>query len=117
MQPPFGFGRSSGHAHAIDTLKRTRDHFNPACLECHVTGFADQVGGFVNILRTPELADVQCEACHGPSLKHSKNPQDFHPSPAEHMRKRVKKEFCLRCHTPENSPVSTYETYWPKIQH
>ena len=113
----FRVWKKSGHAHAIDTLKRTRDHFNPACLECHVTGFADRVGGFVNMLRTPELADVQCEACHGPSVKHSQNPQDFHPSPAEHMRKRVRKEFCLRCHTSENSPGFNYETYWPKIQH
>ena len=116
-QAAFGVWKSSGHAHAIETLKRTRDHFNAACLMCHVTGFADQVGGFVNVLRTPELTDVQCEACHGPSLMHSKNPQDFHPSPAEHMRKRVKKEFCLRCHTPENSANFNFDTYWKKIQH
>jgi hypothetical protein len=113
----FRVWKKSGHAHAIDTLKRTRDHFNPECLRCHVTGSSARVGGFVNILRTPELADVQCEACHGPSVKHSQNPQAFHPSPHERIRKRVKKEFCLRCHTSENSPGFNYETYWPKIEH
>ena len=107
----------SGHAHAIDKLKPTRDHFNSACVECHVTGWGEGNRGFVNIVSTPQLANVQCEACHGVAVKHSQRPAQFHPGAAERFKMPVKKEFCLRCHTPENSPRFQFEEYWPKIKH
>jgi 2',3'-cyclic-nucleotide 2'-phosphodiesterase (5'-nucleotidase family) len=114
----FKVWETSKHAHAIDVLKRTGDHFNPACVECHVTGFGVG-GGFVNVLRTPELAGIQCEACHSPSLSHVANPQTMHPGLGEMrlFRRKVRKEFCQRCHTTENSPRFDFATYWPKIAH
>jgi hypothetical protein len=33
------------------------------------------------------------------------------------FRRKVRKEFCQRCHTTENSPRFDFATYWPKIAH
>jgi hypothetical protein len=108
----------SKHAHSIDVLKATSDHYNDACLECHVTGFG--VGrGFVNVLRTPDLANIHCEACHGASVDHARDPANTHPGLGllQTQRRRVRQEFCVRCHTHENSPKFNFEAYWKKIEH
>ena len=108
---------TSAHRHAIESLKKTSDHFNPECLRCHVTGYGEGDRGFVNFVRTPELADVQCEACHGFSLKHSQRPQVFFTGPNPNTQRPVRERFCLRCHTQENSPNFDHEVYWAKIAH
>jgi hypothetical protein len=117
-QKAYAVWAKSGHAHALDTLRRTHDEYNGDCLECHVTGYG-VAQGFVNALRTPALGGIHCEGCHGPSTAHAGNPQNMHPGLGEMrtFRRPVRKDFCLRCHTPENSPRFDHDTYWKKVAH
>ena len=36
-----------------------------AAFRCHVVAYNED-GGYIDMELTPELKDVQCEACHGP---------------------------------------------------
>ena len=99
----------SKHAKAIDILKQVRREFDSSCVGCHTTGKGN-VGGFEDLNQTPELANVQCEACHGPGRAHS-------GKPAESQMLRLNSSSCLLCHTRSNSPDFDFATYWPKVKH
>ncbi|MCE5323005.1 hypothetical protein LLG46_06785 [bacterium] len=96
------------HAHAMATLEATNQGFDPECVSCHVTG-ANMRNGFSNKNDTPELVNVQCEACHGPGVEHSKNPVAGYGSVGE--------ERCRSCHTDERTPDFDYEKSWATIKH
>ncbi len=57
------------HARAFRILHWTDETGDPKCLPCHSTGHGSD-GGFTAPSDTPELVNVQCEACHGPGRGH-----------------------------------------------
>ena len=51
-------------------LDPDKDYTHDAdCLKCHTTGFG-KPGGFTSIEETPNLANIQCEGCHGPGSEY-----------------------------------------------
>lgn len=99
----------SAHAHAIEILRKERKEFDTACVGCHVTGFKKS-GGFVDLYETSQLANVQCEVCHGPGRGHSLNPKTI-------KMLKAGPETCQGCHTKSRSPEFDFTTYWERIKH
>ncbi|UZP65998.1 cytochrome c family protein [Desulfovibrio mangrovi] len=61
------------------------------CYECHTTGYGK--GGFISYEKTPHLADVGCETCHGPGGEHVESGGD-----PETIRKTPELADCESCH-------------------
>lgn len=86
--------KTTPHAHAFEILKRQGKEKQalPGCIKCHVVAY-EKDGGFVDMELTPELVDVQCEACHGPGRQHveTEDPMLISGTPDEAL--------CRTCHT------------------
>lgn len=99
--------RTTLHSHAMQTLVDRGKEFDQDCVSCHVAGFM-RPGGSV-VANHNGLADVQCEACHGPGGAHiveeTRNQIVLDPDPA----------VCRECHHPDHSPMFNYDTYRPII--
>jgi len=108
-QAEFDAWAKSKHAHAIDILKKEKKEFDTVCVVCHVTG-SGQAGGFADLYKTPQMANVQCEACHGPGRQHSLKPLAVRTS-------KTGPQHCVGCHTKGNSPEFDFASYWEKIKH
>ncbi len=100
----------SAHAHAWATLQKDGSHVDSYCQQCHVTGYG-RPGGFASAKRTPQLANVGCESCHGPSQAHVDD------STVHTAYYRNAASTCIACHDRENSPQFDYGEYWPQIEH
>lgn len=99
---------STSHSIAWETLQANRSHVDPFCQQCHTTGYGAN-SGFASMKKTPQLFDVGCESCHGPSSAHVQNPA---------IRTLfVAHDQCLQCHDRENSPEFEYNHYWKQIIH
>ncbi|MDO8805973.1 MAG: cytochrome c family protein [Elusimicrobiota bacterium] len=81
------------HSKAIEALS-AEEQKNPECVKCHVTGYG-KTGGFVSMEKTPELANVQCEACHGAGSAHMKAPKTEKKTTIN-----GKGIDCRECHSP-----------------
>ena len=104
----FAVWAKSGHAHAFQTLVNARQDYNPKCLPCHTIGYNEK-SGYVSPQATPQLMNVGCESCHGPS--------SLHPGQAPAGYGRIDVSFCLTCHTWENSPDYVPVEYIPRVLH
>jgi len=90
------------HSIAWRSLVKTADHEQDECTGCHVTG-KGQPSGWKDAT-TPQLVDVGCEACHGPSGPHDGT-------------RTEPKEACKGCHDAEHSIQFTVEKGLPLIDH
>ncbi len=107
-QDAFATWERSGHARAFRALVDAHQDFNPECVGCHTIGFR-KPEGFVSAAATPQLINVGCESCHGPSARHPEaNPQGF---------VRSDTASCVTCHTRDNSPDFDPAIYIPKVRH
>ncbi|MFH1755642.1 MAG: multiheme c-type cytochrome [Candidatus Latescibacterota bacterium] len=100
--------QATSHALAFDTLVRNAREFDRDCTPCHTTGFY-KLGGYSTLQVTPELTDVQCEACHGNGYDHLQNNEvapEGKPS-----------AICISCHNDEWTPGFSFEESWAKIRH
>jgi hypothetical protein len=104
----FAAWSRSGHARAFATLVKASQDFNPRCVGCHTVGYG-QPRGFVDVRATPDLVNVGCESCHGPSSRH--------PDVVLKGYGRTDTSSCGTCHTHENSPDYNPAEYIPKIKH
>ena len=96
---------TTSHARAFKTLLLKGQDGNPDCLGCHVTAFREK-GGYQPGSEDPNLAAVQCEACHGAGRSHMGRGM---------ISLRVPVTVCRGCHNTENSPTFSYENYLKKL--
>lgn len=102
------FWRTTVHAGAYQTLVDTNQHFDLACVGCHVTGYRKPGGS--EVVENQGLRDVQCEQCHGPGTFHVEEPEAAKGG-AQHIQLEAPRDVCDECHTPEHSDTFDYEAY------
>ena len=89
------FQRNSNKAHSWKSVEKMLPKLTESeqrdCFSCHTTGYG-QPGGFKSMAETPELANLSCEACHGPGSLHAESgdPDDITRTPDS--------SSCVTCH-------------------
>ena len=67
------FMSNSNKAHSWKSLSKMLPKLTPSeqsdCFACHTTGYGKS-GGFESLEKTPHLANLSCESCHGPGSVH-----------------------------------------------
>ena len=98
---------ATAHASAWTTLVDVDMHESGDCVSCHVTGHGEKTG-FEDFRMKPNLAGVQCEACHNMGTLHAVGGED---------RASLSADACVGCHDAENSPDFDLTDYLEKIRH
>jgi hypothetical protein len=100
--------RTTAHSLAWETLVREKKDSTPDCIPCHVVGYR-QPGGFQSMARTPGMADVQCENCHGMGTRHESGWMNTSLASME--------ATCRSCHRDEHDPEFDYAVKHARITH
>ncbi len=92
------FEKYSSKAHSWRSLEKMLPKLTEAekkeCYKCHTTGYG-QPGGFISLERTPDKANLGCEACHGPGSLHCES------GDTELIQRTPDVEGCITCHNAE----------------
>jgi mono/diheme cytochrome c family protein len=83
--------KSDSWEHILKMKPKLTEQEFEECFECHTTGY--KRGGFVSYQKTPELANVGCETCHGPGLKHAQSGGD-----PGLIKANIDQKDCKNCH-------------------
>lgn len=105
----FFLGRKRDpHDHTTEKLVPTNNEKNPKCIVCHSTGYG-MPSGFEDMEKTPRLANVQCEGCHGPGNVHIELAKDKVKNKERKFTgggfmagadsPKIMKKMCQSCHT------------------
>lgn len=96
------------HASAFTSLEKTHQTSDNDCLKCHTTGYQNAFTGDY----APELfRGVQCEACHGESASHSREPRVVKTPWV------IKSITCRRCHGIQHGEKFDFEEALPRMLH
>ena len=96
----------TAHARALSALTGEAAE-NVNCLQCHTTGFG--AGGYGSGAQTPDLSNVQCEACHGPGSLYSFSSVMLKPE--LRARAGLVAADSLRCVTCHNARSPTFKGF------
>lgn len=108
------------HSKAMESLDPEKgENTNPECLRCHTTGYG--AGGYgAEGMEELDLANVGCEACHGPGSEYKSMKIMKDPEAALAAGLIVPDEStCMACHN-EDSPTFKgfdFAEYWAQIEH
>jgi len=109
-RPEYDQWLETPHATAYRTLLNVHRHYNPRCVVCHVVGYGTRHGFRLGSF-SEGLANVQCEACHGPAAEHARRPT------RQNVRRVVTEATCLACHDPEHSEAFVFADRLPRVVH
>jgi hypothetical protein len=116
-QNAFKITHATTHTHAYETLVAKNSEYDPDCLRCHTVGYGAR-DGYVNHDKTPKLAGVQCENCHGRGASHMQAiAAGKKGKAATEMLRAVTPNSCVRCHDEENSENFQYSPFWQRMKH
>jgi Cytochrome c554 and c-prime len=85
-----------------------------ACMSCHVVGLGLPGGYTADAEGAEFLANVNCEACHGPGSLHMKAAKADKKST---INAQVTENMCRSCHVPAMSPKFEFEAWVAKGVH
>ena len=96
-QREYDIWAKSGHALSQSHLDKDKQK-ELRCLFCHATDVQENLGAF-------RIANVQCEACHGPGAMHVRQATQVRSTKATPKGLQpVTEALCRQCHSDARSP-------------